>query len=104
MQVLKDFEALTGSIQIVQGASPVPEIRGTAYRLRIGCLFEAAVDAEGTKYALWDGTDSTGNQQWNVFKDPENASKVLKAVNIREGKALPAFAQVPFTMKRNEMQ
>lgn len=104
VQVLKDFEALTGSIQIVQGASPVPEIRGTTYRLRLGSIFEAAVDANAVKYAVWDGVDSIGNDQWEVFNDAEGAAKILKAVNIREGKALPAFVEIPFSMTGEKVQ
>jgi hypothetical protein len=103
-QVQKDFDAVTGSIQIAQGSSPVPEIRGTVYRLRIGCLSEAAVDVQATKYALWKGADSSGNALWELHSDPDGAAKIMEAVNIREGKALPAFAHIPFSMSKETKQ
>ena len=96
-QIVGDLEELTGSIQIASGPSPVPELRGTVYRLRIGSLFEAAVDAQGRNYALWTGTDSTGNGQWMVGNDGETGPGILNAVNIREGKSLPALVELPFS-------
>ena len=96
-QILNDMEELTGSIQIASGPSPVPELRGTVYRLRIGTLFEAAVDAQGSNYALWTGSDSTGNGEWTTGSDNETASALLNAVNIREGKSLPSLVELPFS-------
>lgn len=101
-QISKDFSELTSSIQITQSSSPLPEIRGTVYRVRIGCIYEAVVDAQATKYALWSGIDSSGNTIWDVHSDPGEATTILTAANIREGKALPAFAQIPLTfLKEN---
>jgi len=95
MQILNNHEELTAGIQIFQGISPVPEIPGTVYRLRIGCLFEAVVQPSGNKYALWNGMDSTGKEIWLTRSDPEGGSQILNAINIREGKALPSFARIP---------
>jgi len=95
MQILNNHEELTGSIQIFQGISPVPEIPGTVYRLRIGCLFEAVVQSTGNRYALWNGMDSTGKEIWLTRSDPEGGSQILNAINIREGKTLPSFARIP---------
>jgi len=95
IQIFNNHEELTASIQIFQGISPVPEISGTVYRLRIGCLFEAVVQATGNKYALWNGVDSTGKEIWLTRSDPEGGSQILNAINIREGKALPSFARIP---------
>ena len=96
-QILGTIEELTGSIQIASGPSPVPELRGTVYRLRIGTLFEAAVDAQGRNYALWTGTDSTGEALWTTGSDNATAAGILNAVNIREGKSLPSLVDLPFS-------
>ena len=96
-QVVNDLEELTGSIQIASGPSPVPELRGTVYRLRIGTLFEAAVDAQGKNYALWNGGDSTDSGPWTVGSDNVTGAQILNAVNIREGKSLPALVELPFS-------
>lgn len=95
IQILKNYEELTGSIQIYQGVSSIPDLQGTVYRLRLGCLFEAAVQSNGNRYAVWNGIDSLGKDIWSVQNDPEGAAKLLSAINIREGKALPAFAEIP---------
>ncbi len=95
MQIFNNHEELTGSIQIFQSTSPVPEISGTVYRLRIGSFFEAVVQPTGNRYALWNGVDSTGKEVWLTRSDPEGGSQILNAINIREAKALPSFARIP---------
>jgi hypothetical protein len=99
-QIVNDLEELTGSIQIASGPSPVPELRGTVYRLRIGTLFEAAVDAQGNNYALWAGVDSTGGTVWTTGSENAVAAGILNAINIREGKSLPSLVELPFSNKK----
>ncbi|HEX2959448.1 MAG TPA: DUF3450 family protein [Chitinispirillaceae bacterium] len=94
-QILKDIDESASSIQMVQGVSPIPEIRGTAYCMRLGMLFEAVVNMEGTSYALWKGYTTDGKEVWQAGNDPAIADQLLKWVNIREGKALPEFVQLP---------
>jgi hypothetical protein len=94
-QVLRDMGDVTGTIQIVQGSSPIPEIRGTAYRIRIGAFFEAVVNAKGTRAALWTGYDENGGAVWQQIEDPLIAGQILQAVNVREGKSLPELVKLP---------
>lgn len=94
-QILKDLHEQAAVIQIVQGASPLPEIRGTTYQLRLGLLFEAVVNAQGTQAALWTGYDQNGTPQWESISDVLVAQQMLKAVNVREGKSLPSLVQLP---------
>ena len=89
---MKRAEELTGSIQVSQESSPIAEIRGTVYRLRIGAFFEAVVNLKGTECAVWYASDSTG---WKTITDPSVAAEILKAANIREGKTMPAFVNLP---------
>jgi hypothetical protein len=96
-QIVRDMHELEASIQIVQGTSPVPDIRGTTYRLRLGAFFEAVVNTAGTRAALWTGYDDEGNPQWRSIDDVAVASQVLKAVNVREGKSLPALVELPLS-------
>jgi hypothetical protein len=90
-QIMVRSEEVTGSIQVSQESSPITEIRGTVYRLRIGAFFEAVVNLKGDACAVWYG-DSTG---WKTIKNPGIAAEILKAANIREGKSLPAFVKLP---------
>jgi hypothetical protein len=94
-QILSRTEELTGSIQVLQEASPISEIRGTVYRLRIGTFFEAIVNIKGEECAVWLGPGAPSGQEWKTIKDLAIASELLKAVNIREGKSLPAFVKIP---------
>ena len=91
-QIMVRAEEATGSIQVSQESSPITEIRGTVYRLRIGAFFEAVVNLKGEECAVWYGA---GNPEWKVIKDPGVAAEILKAANIREGKALPSFVKLP---------
>ena len=91
-QIMIRAEEVTGSIQVSQESSPITEIRGTVYRLRIGAFFEAVVNLKGEECAVWYGSGSPG---WKTIKDPAIASELLKAANIREGKSLPAFVKLP---------
>jgi hypothetical protein len=91
-QIMIRAEEVTGSIQVSQESSPVPEIRGTVYRLRIGAFFEAVVNIKGEECAVWRGGEKPG---WTTVKDPAAAAELLKAANIREGKSLPSFVTLP---------
>lgn len=92
-QIMTRTEEAAGSIQVSQESSPITEIRGTVYRLRIGAFFEAIVNLKGEECAVWYGDGA--NPEWKTIKDPAIASQILKAANIREGKALPAFVKLP---------
>ncbi|HEX7509801.1 MAG TPA: DUF3450 family protein [Chitinivibrionales bacterium] len=91
-QIMIRAEEVTGSIQVSQESSPISEIRGTVYRLRIGTFFEAVVNVKGDECAVWNATGALG---WKTIKDPVVAAQILKAANIREGKSLPAFVNLP---------
>jgi chromosome segregation ATPase len=91
-QIMTRAEESNGSIQVSQESSPIAEIRGTVYRLRIGAFFEAIVNLKGEECAVWYGA---GDPEWKTIKNPAIASEILKAANIREGKSLPAFVNLP---------
>ena len=95
VQLCNRLEEATSTIQVAQENSPVPDIRGTVYRLRIGSFFEAVVDVKGERCALFDGWDKDGAPRWNLMADPQTAQALLQAVNIREGRSLPAFVNIP---------
>lgn len=98
-QIMARAEDATGSIQVSQESSPVAEIRGMVYRLRIGAFFEAVVNLKGEECAIWYPTDSTG---WRTIKDPSIAGEILKAANIREGKTMPSFVNLPLVADKEK--
>jgi hypothetical protein len=95
IQILNRLEENCSGIQIAQESSPVPDIRGIVYRLRIGSFFEAVVDVQGTKCAVFEGWNTDGSPRWKTQNSQQTAQAVLLAVNIREGKSLPAFVNLP---------
>jgi hypothetical protein len=94
VKILNDLDLQFMNVEIAQGASPVPQIQGNVYRLRIGGVFEASVDTKGDKCAVWSG------DRWVFIDDAAVASQILEAVMIREGKALPAFVRLPFSVAK----
>jgi hypothetical protein len=92
-RILAEMEEGLKEIEIMQGSSPVPAIPGTVYRLRIGGVFEAVVDSEGRRCALWS---RGGQERWRVVDDPAIGAAVLEAVTIREGKTLPGLVKLPY--------
>jgi hypothetical protein len=96
-QIIRDINEASMSIQDAQGQSPAAEIKTTANRLRIGCIFEAASDEKGAIAALWQGRDNNGNPQWKIIKETMTSKAVADAVAMRQGKALPAIVLLPFS-------
>ena len=95
VQILGKLDEAGSGIQISQESSPVADIRGMVYRLRIGTIFEAVVDTKGEKCAVFSGWGDDGAPHWKDLDSPVLAQAVLQAVNIREGKSLPAFVNLP---------
>ena len=57
---------------------------------------EAVVDEKATAAALWRGNQPDGTPVWETTKDPAICQAILRAVNIREGKTVPALIELPF--------
>lgn len=95
-QILQRMEDATCNIQVSQENSPVADIRGTVYRIRLGTVFEGMVDIKGEHAAVWTGYNQDGTPVWVTCNQSEAVS-LLKTAAIREGKALPDFAMIPFT-------
>jgi Protein of unknown function (DUF3450) len=83
------------SIQTSSETSPVPDIRGLVVRLRVGCVMDAVADSKGTVCYVWTGNNNGGEPVWKPATDKIAASEIVHAVAVREGKALPAFVDLP---------
>ncbi len=94
-QIVENIGNAGGHIQVMQGKSPVSYMRGTTYRIRIGSFYEAVVNPEGNKAAVWLGEYENNEAVWRQIKEPAVAGRILKAVNVREGKAIPSLVSVP---------
>ncbi|MBN1981610.1 MAG: hypothetical protein JW795_08770 [Chitinivibrionales bacterium] len=92
VQILNRMMDATSTIQVSQESSPIPEIRGTVYRIRMGTLVESIVDMKGEHAAVWISSNLRKPAAWIPVENKEYSAMLLKAASIREGKALPAFA------------
>jgi hypothetical protein len=95
IQIVRNLDEATLSVQTGQEASPAPSIRGTATMLRIGSVFEAFVDEDGKNAAVWHGSE-TGESGWLAISNTETVGAISKAIAIRESKSLPAFIFLPW--------
>jgi hypothetical protein len=95
VQILSKLDETSAGLQISQENSPSPDIRGMVYRLRIGTVFEAVVDTKGEKSAVFAGWGADGAPRWRNLESTAVAAALLSAVNIREGRALPSFVNLP---------
>jgi Protein of unknown function (DUF3450) len=95
VQILNKLDESSAGLQISQENSPAPDIRGMVYRLRIGTIFEAVVDTKGEKSAVFTGWGADNAPRWKYLESGQTAAALLESVNIREGRALPAFVNLP---------
>jgi len=96
MRIVQDVATLSQDIQVVEGSSPVTALRGVVYRLRIGALFEAVVDQQGTQAFIWSGDSSKlSSGKYTAVEDAAVAATILAAVKIREGKSIPELVRLP---------
>ena len=91
VRIARRMDAQLMDIRVVQGSSPVPQITGTCYRLRLGGVFEAVV--KGDSAAIWD----FGRRTWRIVKDPKVARLLMRAVEVRTGKKVPALVRIPLS-------
>ncbi len=93
--ILTELDNKLMSIEVEQGTSPLPNITGVVYRLRIGGIFESLVNEKGTQAALWDFKE----QKWEMVDDKDTVTRIRKAVSIRIGKSVPELVPLPLTLK-----
>jgi hypothetical protein len=95
VQIVRNLDESTLSIQTGQEASPAPSIRGSAAMLRIGSIFEAVVDEDGKNGAVWQAGEADVGQ-WRMLPGTQQAQMISKAIAIRESKSLPSFIMLPW--------
>jgi hypothetical protein len=95
MRLVQDLRTVAQEIQVVEGVSPTPQLHGSVYRLRIGAVFEAVVDQNGSRAYLWTPAGEGSDSLWVPAGNSETAGEVLKAVKIREGKTVPELVELP---------
>jgi hypothetical protein len=97
VQILRNLDESTLSIQTGQETSPLPAIKGSVSMLRIGAVFEALVDEDVKNAVIWQGGDSLAGG-WRAISDGETASMISKAIAVRESKSLPEFIPLQWGM------
>lgn len=98
VRIVQDLRNVAREIQVVEGISPVTQLRGMVYRLRIGAIFEAIVDTEGRNAFLWTSAEGDHDSVWVPVDNKATATALLKAVHIREGTTVPELVELPLGM------
>lgn len=96
VRIVQDMRIVLQDIQVVEGVSPLPELKGTVYRFRIGGVFEAIIDMQGKNAFLWSGNTDEGKPRWQKVADERGSAAIMKAVKIRGGKTIPELVELPF--------
>jgi len=52
---------------------------------------------KGNYCCVWTGNNANGAPVWKPAKDKSTAAEIVHAVAVREGKALPAFVDLPLS-------
>ena len=98
VQIISNIEEASRAIQTGQETPNLQQMQRSSLMLRIGSVFEAVVDDDAKNGALWQGSDASGRPLWQALTDAETRSMVLKAINIRESRVLPAFIVLPYAV------
>lgn len=102
VSITNRIEKLSFEIDVSETESPVRQIRGTVYRIRIGNFFEAIADPEQKRMALWTGYDQNGQAQWLISDDPQLVTGVIEAANMSMGQMVPSFVEIPFGLEEEQ--
>ena len=94
--ILTELENRLMDIEVDQGASPLPNITGVVQKLRIGGIFEAVVNENGTQSALWNFQE----RKWELVEDNDTSTRIRKAISIRTGKTVPELVSLPMSLKK----
>jgi hypothetical protein len=90
MQIIHDTKVFSREILVAEATSPITELRGVVYTIRIGSVFEAVIGRDGKSAFV---RDISG--KWRSIVDQHVLSMIMLAVKIREGKAMPALVDLP---------
>lgn len=95
MRIVQDVRTVSQEIQVVEGSSVVEQIRGVAYRLRVGGVFEAVVDDAGERAFVWTPAAEGDSARWVAVDNVAAAKSIRSAIMMREGKTVPQLVELP---------
>lgn len=89
-KIVREIHTVSQEIQVVESSSPIPQVKVSVYRLRIGNIFEAVIEKEGKVAFVWN----CYYKKWTQA-DPTTLEALIKAVKIKEGKMVPELVDLP---------
>ncbi|MCX7725959.1 MAG: DUF3450 domain-containing protein [Chitinispirillaceae bacterium] len=89
-KIVAEIRTSSQEVQVVESSSPLSQIKGGVYRLRIGGIFEAVIEKEGRIAFIWNSY----YKKW-LLADPSSLEVLTKAVKIKEGKIVPELVNLP---------
>lgn len=101
MRIVGDVRTVAQEIQVLEGTSPLQEVRGTVARLRIGAVFEAVYDQKSNSAYVWIPPRDTVPEGWQTVDDESSVAAIAKTIQMREGKVVPELLALPFGKREN---
>jgi chromosome segregation ATPase len=89
-KIAGEIRTASQEIQVVESSSPISQVKGSVYRLRIGGIFEAVIEKEGKEAFVWNSY----YKKWSPV-DQASIEALIKAVKIKEGKIVPELVNLP---------
>jgi hypothetical protein len=94
-QILSSLDDAESSMETYTGVSPVQEITGQAYFIRIGLVYLAVTSEEGKEAYIWVPVRGYEGS-WQPVNDVNAKAALWDAVRIRDHKIVPDIVNLPF--------
>jgi hypothetical protein len=95
-QVLNTLASASQSVDVYSSASPLPEIKGQVFFIRLGLVSTAVIKEKGEEGAIWVNSDDSTGGKWIVIEDDTQRAELWNVVQVREQRAIPQLVSVPF--------
>ena len=95
-QVVTTLTSASQSVDVYSATSPVPEIKGQVFFIRIGLVSAAIIKDKGEEGALWVNSNNSTGGKWAVIEDDTQRAELWNVVQVREQRAVPQLVSVPF--------
>ena len=95
-QVLNTLTSASQSVDVYTATSPVPEIKGQVFFIRIGLVSTAIIKEKGEEGAIWVNSNDSKGGEWVLIDDETQRAELWNVVQVREQRAIPQLVLVPF--------
>jgi cell division protein FtsB len=95
-QILNTLTSASQSVDVYLATSPVTEIKGQVFFIRMGLVATAVVKGKGEAGAVWVTSIDSTSGKWVIVEDDTQRAELWNVVQVREQRAIPQLVSVPF--------